>query len=527
MNKWALWLIVFLFSSAYSDDYLKQTSVDVAQYNLKIDLNQKENGILASCQIDFFAQDSLSSLSIDFSDMNVDSILLNAHKINYILTEEKIILNAPQYISKNKLNRLTVFYHGVPKDGLYLGTNKYGAWVAFADNWPNRAHYWFPCIDHPYDKARVSFKITCPETLNVIANGIMIDRMVSSEGKKTVWWYEARDIPTYCMVFGAAKFSVVEAGIPDKIPLYYYLFPQDVEKGKTDFARASEIVNLYTQLIAPFPYEKLALVQSATRFGGMENSSAIFFPEKGITGKNQLTATVAHEIAHQWFGDEVTEADWHHLWLSEGFATYFGTLFFQWHGDNEQFKQKMRQQKRRIFAYQKEHGPRPIVDESITNLFKLLNPNNYSKGSWVLHMLRGLLGDDKFFATCRTYYEKFKGKNALTGDFQKIAEQFYGKPLDWFFKQWVYGSGYPILKFRWHWNAEEKVAEISIEQLQTTHLFKFPCVIQFIYPDNTHRETVWIDQSHHEFNFKTSSQPLNIIIDPDEWLLMQLVTEDK
>ena len=154
------------------------------------------------------------------------------------------------------------------------------------------------------------------------------------------------------------------------------------------------MVNFFSTKVGPFPYEKLANVQSSTRFGGMENASAIFYSQEAIAKGKNIESTVSHEIAHQWFGDSVTEKEWHHLWLSEGFATYFGALFFEQSDGRDNFIERMEKSKKRIF--QSKVTDRPIVDYEVRDLFKLLNSNNYPKGAWVLHMLRGLLGDEIF-----------------------------------------------------------------------------------------------------------------------------------
>jgi len=231
------------------------------------------------------------------------------------------------------------------------------------------------------------------------------------------------------MVIGATEFSVINTGSWNGISLSYYLYPKDRENGIKDYGRALQMIEFYTNLIGPYPYEKLALVQSSTRFGGMENSSSIFFDEESFNGSGRLEDTVAHEIAHQWFGDSVTQADWHHLWLSEGFATYFGNLFFERADGQDKFVSRMLADKER-YLKANSSSPRPIYDSTVTDLLKLLNPNNYEKGGWVLHMLRHIMGDKQFFAGIRDYYRTYRDGNALTGDFQKVMEFHAGRPLD-------------------------------------------------------------------------------------------------
>ena len=208
------------------------------------------------------------------------------------------------------------------------------------------------------------------------------------------------------------------------------------------------------------------MIVGATRFGGMENSSAIVFTSSlltrpaGATGMSKTYGIpasnvnlIAHEIAHQWFGDSVTGATWADLWLSEGFATYFAGMFVQRYEGEEAFQQYLNNSAKNIFAYEKNNRT-PIYDRDTEDLFKLLNANNYQKGGWVLHMLRSQLGDEVFFRGIRNYYEAHKNSTATTEDLREALEKASGQPLSNFFERWVYGSGHPEYSLVWQWSRE-------------------------------------------------------------------------
>jgi aminopeptidase N len=320
------------------------------------------------------------------------------------------------------------------------------------------------------------------------------------------------------MVVGAADFAVVDAGSWNGIPVSFYLYPRDREAGIKDYGRAVKMLEFFANLIGPYPYEKLALVQSSTRFGGMENSSTIFFDEMQFNGSGKLEGTVSHEIAHQWFGDSVTEADWHHLWLSEGFATYFGHLFFERMDGRQKFRALMQEDKRTVQQFNRPNA-RPIVDPSITDLFQLLNGNNYQKGGWVLHMLRRLLGDEKFFAGIRDYYRTHRDGNAMTADLQREMEKQYGRPLDWFFRQWVMEPGYPVYDADWSWNQPGKQIKLTVRQKQSGTVFRMPIDIDIRLASGSRREVIEEREREQTFTFNAGSRPLGIAIDPDEWIL--------
>jgi aminopeptidase N len=255
----------------------------------------------------------------------------------------------------------------------------------------------------------------------------------------------------------------------------------------------------------------------------MENSSNVFLAENLFS-----EGTNAHEIAHQWFGDSVTEADWHHLWLSEGFATYFGHIFFERADGRDKFIRLMRADKEKYIKSYESYGASapPIYDPTITDLTKLLNANNYQKGGWTLHMLRRLMGDEKFFAGIHDYYRSYRDRNALTDDLRKVMEFHYGQPLDWFFKEWVFEPGYPVYDATWIWDEAAKELKLRIAQKQSPTVFRMPLDIEFKTGGATRREIIRVSEREQTFNFKLDARPQIVAIDPDEWVLKVLTINE-
>ena len=360
---------------------------------------------------------------------------------------------------------VTIYYQGTPEDGLFIQRNAHGERAAFADNWPNRAHHWFPSEDHPSDKAYASFEIEVPAGWKAIANGNLqaVDRLPS--GRSRWHWRTERRIPVYTMVVGAGPLTVTSVASPGGPDHTLWTFPQDSAFAVNGpFRRVDRMVREYTRLIGPYPYGKLAHVESSTRFGGMENSSAIFYTERGYAERSMGEAVVAHETAHQWFGDAVTEFDWHHLWLSESFASYFGPLFHELVGEDSLFQARMQQAKAGYLR--SDVVDRPVIDTSVTDLFALLNANNYPKGAWILHMLRQEVGDWAFFGGVREYYATFRDSTALTSDLLAIMERHANRPLRWFFEQWLLQPGYPEVEARWVYDPSTQAVEIELTQVQ-------------------------------------------------------------
>jgi aminopeptidase N len=190
-----------------------------------------------------------------------------------------------------------------------------------------------------------------------------------------------------------------------------------------------------------------------------------------VTGQGKAESLLAHEIAHQWFGNSVTEADWHHIWLSEGFATYLTSVYMGKTYGKEKLIESMKSARDRVLSSY-ERSPGPVIDTTITDLMKLLNANSYQKGAWILHMLRQELGDESFWKGMRLFYERFRNNNALTRDFEKVMEEVSSKNLEYFFHQWLYVAGQPDLKITKETLKKNGYIDVVIEQKQDP-LFTF------------------------------------------------------
>jgi len=418
---------------------------------------------------------------------------------------------------------LMIRYHGSPQDGLIIGPSARRRRVAFADNWPERARFWIPTLDHPSDKARVMFNITAPPSWRVVANG-----KTSTSGM----WTESHPIPTYTMVIGAGEFTVsthrpVING-QDTIPIQVWTYPEDSAfADSVPFRRATEIVEVMQRLIGPFPYEKLAHVQSSTKFGGMENSSAIFYAEKPYVERRMGEGVVRHETSHQWFGDAVTERDWPDIWLSEGFATYFdGVIGAALDGDSV-LANVMRANAENYFK--SAVTDRPIVDSGYAaDPIKLLNANSYPKGAWVLHMLRGTIGDSAFFRGLRAYYRTYRDSTATSEDFQRVMEKEARADLGWFFHQWLHQPGYPQLDVTWQYEAGARKVVLGITQHQKPEwgLFRLPeLTLEFRRANGANvRRTVTVSEGSRATSARVDLPfaPTEVRVDPDGRLLLRV-----
>jgi aminopeptidase N len=446
MNKYFLVLLIFASSICATDkaDYnLMYNKIDVLNYYITLRISDSSEEISAGTKINFKAVTNLSELKFNLREMNVLTCELDDQRIEFVHENGIITITPSVPIEKNTVHSLVVKYVGRPKSGLFISKNKYRNFSAFSDNWANYASYWFPSIDHPSDKSCVTFNVTTPTKYEVICNGDLISKS-DLETKESVYVYDMKvPIPTYCMVIGVCDFAITETVTSSGVPVYYYTYPQDSLNACNGFKRAADMVSFYEETIGPFPYSRLSLVESSTIFGGMENSSAIFFTEKSpsFTGEKDNEETVAHEIAHQWFGDAVTMNDWSEVWLSEGFATYFTALYFENRDGSERFNRIMNEYMK---SYRKStNWKTPVINNSYKKISDLLNVETYQKGAFFLHKLREEIGDRYFFLAVKEFYKRFVHSNATTKDFKNIVEEISNTELDDLFSEWLYKPGLP------------------------------------------------------------------------------------
>jgi aminopeptidase N len=303
------------------------------------------------------------------------------------------------------------------------------------------------------------------------------------------------------------------------------VYPQDREAGFFDFALARGPLAFFSSHVGPYPYEKLANVQSRTKYGGMENASSIFYSERAISGERRNANTVTHEIVHQWFGNSVTESDWTQVWLSEGFATYFTQVYNEFTYGRDRMVAGMLGSRERVTAYW--HTDRgadsPVVDTRVPADQALMHGTNvYQKGSWVLHMLRHRVGDEAFWAGIREYYRRYRDDNALTADLRRVFEEVSGQDLEQYFEQWVFKPGHPIFAGEWSYDAEGKEVVLELRQTQDSGVvFVTELEIGLLDQDGMRVLSTEISSAEQSLRLPAEQAPAELVLDPRVWLLME------
>ncbi len=516
-------LTLWLCPKSYGQDtYVRHASADVSAYVFHLALNDSTNQIQGKAQVtvDFLAPTPSFALDLIAKTgqygMEVTKVMEDSLPASYEYRNNKITVRPRAGNSSRRT--FTISYRGIPARGLVIDTTKFGQRSFFGDNWPNLARHWLPSVDHPYDKASITFEIEAPDHYDVVATGEKIEESYLNNHTKLTIYHEPAPVAMKVVTIGVTKFASRLLGEVHDIPVTAWVYPENRWEGFSDYGVATRALNYFIENVGPYSYAKLANMQAKTQWGGLENAGTIAYFENSVTGRNTVEGLIAHEIAHQWFGNSATENDWNHVWLSEGFATYFAILYLESVYGDAKRKEELLLDKEQIFAYYAKN-PSPIVDPSITDPLKVLSTNTYQKGGWVLHMLRHTLGDETFWKGIKAYYAQYQNGNAMTHDFQKVMEQVSGKDLSLFFKQWIFTKGHPVLA--WDWKYEKGKVTITIQQEQPHHIFTFPLEIGIFAKGKMQLHKVVINKAQSTFDLPVEERPEAVVLDPNLWLLFQ------
>lgn len=512
-----------------ADTYPRQPAIDAQHYLFNLTLRDDTDEIAGDATVDLrFVKEGISQVALDLASANsgkgmtVSEVTSPAGPLRYEHKADRLVitLSSPPALGERRLFRIQ--YHGIPANGLRMVKNKFGERCFFSENWPNRAHEWLPMIDHPYDKATSEFLITAPVKYQVVSNGLLIEQLDLGDGQRVTHWKQSVPIASWLNAIGVAQFSARSFATAANISLQTWVYHQERDNGVVVFDKPTiRAFEFYKDHIGPYDYEKLANVEAAGISGGTEHASAIFYGEKSI--KDQpATNLVAHEIAHQWFGNAVTEKDWDDVWLSEGFATYF-TLLCTEHADGrDTFVADLKSSREQVFNLEKQLPGVAVVHDNLSDMKKVLNRIIYQKGGWTLHMLRAQIGTDTFWEGIRDYYQRYRNANVSTDDFRKVMEEHSGSDLRWFFDQWLKRPGSPVVKGVWDYDSKTKKLHIEMSQTQLGPAYRLPMEVG-VSTEGAARpkiEKIEMKEKRQTFTISADQNPSGVALDPNTWVLM-------
>ena len=511
-----------------------QPGIDVQDYDFDLALTDTSDRIRGTATVRLrVTTDTLSAVRLDLigppdagdTGMRVSDVTEDGRDVSFAHRDDLLRIRPRSGLQAGQTRTFEVRYHGVPADGLIVGTNRHGDRTFFGDNWPNRARHWLPVVDHLADKATVAFRVTAPAEYEVVSNGALVQDSVAGDMRVTHWRTDV-PLPPKVMVIGVAEFAVDTVATVDGVPVQSWAYPEDRAAGFRDLGQAPPILRFFEDNLGPYPYEKLANVQSTTRYGGMENASAIFYSEEAVADGEDDTPLLAHEIAHQWYGNTVTEADWPHLWLSEGVATYLTGLYLEHANGPDRLASYMADARRSAIQFHEQNPETPLVDTTYSDPNELLTANPYQKGAWVLHMLRDEVGTDTFWEGLRAYYDRYRHRNASTADFRRVMEDVSGRPLEWFFDQWTRRPGHPVVEGTWHYDEAAGTCEVTLRQVQEAAPFRVPVTVA-LSGARGQTTTLSLNSRSHTVQMDCPTVPESIVLDPETQVLAELSMSER
>ena len=475
-------------------------------------------------------------------EVRLDGVELNVHSVTatekiqaWQVTAEQLIVTFAEPLTPGHEVAVTVAYSAEPDVGLYFRTPEMGYLPGdehlFTQGEEIDERHWFPCLDSP--NQRFTSEITCRVTngMTVISNGHLLSQTNDpATGLTAFHWSQDKPHANYLVSLVAGYFNKLEDRCGD-IPLGFYTPPSEFKEAPDSFRDTKDIMAFYQQDIGvPYPWDKYDQV-CVNDFveGGMENTSATTLTDRTLftdatENIRESWPLVAHELAHQWFGDLVTCKDWSQIWLNEGFATFYENLYDGRKNGRDSMLYSLYGNARSITAMTNDFNP--IVRRTYNEPHEMFNYLVYPKAGWLLHTLRCDLGEDLFRRCIKTYLERFQYKNVSTEDLRAVIEELSGRSYDQFFDQWFYHGHFPELQVNYSWDEPSHLAKISIRQTQpagpNVALFNFPLTVRFKSKSGNDDRLVHVSKTDEDFYFPLPAAPELVRLDPDYTLLAKI-----
>jgi len=513
--------------------YAPDRPAAVGHIALTLSFDFNDHVLFGSCRTTFSAVGKpLRTLEMDADHLVIKNVrTARGKKLAFETTGGRLRVELGETLQPDKSSTVIVDYEArQPTQGIYfISPDKaypkkpVQVWTQGQDQ---DAHYWFPCIDYPNAKATTEVIATVPESFFVLSNGTLVSTTSDKRAKtRTYHWKMETPHVTYLVSCVAGEFSEATEPLGD-LPVSYYVTPGREADGARAFGKTPKMVQFFSERIGvPYPYTKYAQIAvSDFIFGGMENTTATTQTDTTLHDARahldfSSDPLVAHELAHQWFGDLLTCKDWSHAWLNEGFATYFEGLFREFDLGADEFDYYRLQLAARYFDEDAKEYRRPIVTNVYAEPIDLFDRHLYEKGACVLHMIRRMLGDDLWWRAINRYVNDHKLDNVETIDFVRAIETISGRNMLQFFDQWVFHGGHPDLKVTYAYDEVTASATVKVEQTQDTSdgtpVYTIPLTFAFINGKTERRTTGLLDQKEQTFTFALGQRPEIFCFDPD------------
>ena len=508
-------------------NYPGDPSIDVIYY--KLDLNIDYNSNILEGGVTVFARSlnaGLNSFFLDLNDvMTVDSVINNSDKINFVHSNNELEINLNNSYNKGNEFSVVVYYHGSPPStgfGSFKFAKHNSQPIVWSLSEPYGASDWWPCKDTPADKADSSdVWITCDNFFTVVSNGSLESVVDNGNNTKTWKWHNHYPIAQYLISIAMTNYSDYKQYFHynnnDSMLVIHYIYPENYNPTTINQAsKTIDMLRIYSEKFGPYPWldEKYGHAQFGWS-GGMEHQTVA-----SVTSFDE--SLIAHELAHQWYGDKITCKDWENIWLNEGFATYAVAIYYEDEYGSMNYNNYLNNQ----YALAKLASGSIYVQDisSVSQIFD--SYRSYSKGGVVLNMLRGIVGDSLFFKIMKDYASdpSVAFGVATTEDFQRVAEKDYGSSLDYFFKEWIYGENYPTYDVNWGYTKNgNNIYDVTLNINQSINtnpvFFTMPVQIKLVTTAGDTTITVFNNQQKQKFEFSVNGEPDSLLFDPNGWIL--------
>jgi aminopeptidase N len=520
-------------------NFERSRDFDALHYNLKFVFNDTAKSYLGENTVTLSSlKDALLVCVLDAEDFTVTSVVdPQGRSLAHAAAGGKLEVSLARPAKFGEKVSFTVrFLHSNPKTGLKFieGTADFPSQID-TYNWPEDARHWFPCFDSPNDKASSEVTVTVRAGWKVLSNGKLVDVAEDKAAGTTTWhWLQAEPHPTYCIMLAAGPFEVIEDSL-GALPVNYWVYKNDVAAAPRSFRKTPRMIDFFSKTLGfAYPWAKYDQVCVAGSGGGMEATTATILGHSTIHDERadqdfSSESLVAHELAHMWWGDLVTERAWTDVWLSESFATYSEYLWTRHDRGEDEGALNLEDKKSSYLEEARTDYIRPIVFDRFNQPWEVMDGHSYLKGATVLHMLRFVMGDAAFFRTLSKFLERFAFASADTHDFMTTAKDVTGENLDWFFEQWLMKPGHPVFDVSWSWDEAAKKVRLKVRQVQDLDknipVYRTPVLIGLHDGERSATEKVWIDKKEEVYEFAASRKPVFVEFDQGHYLLKELVFE--
>lgn len=535
----ALFFIPFVFAQTDTTSFLnfETRNYDQKHINLDLQVDFNEEKIFGSCEFTF------SPLVNDFKELvlhsestTVNSVFLKDKNLTFRNDDKHLYISLDKPYKKGDELTVKIDFTSFPARGMYffkptkeIPEMPYQVWTQGQGEY-NR--HWYPAYDLPDDKLTSEIIITVPDSLIAISNGILISENLNSNSTKTFYWKMDQPYSNYLTTLIVGEYTVVKENVRGTI-LEYNLPEEWVSRMDYFYGRTPNMLNFFSDYITPYPYDRYAqtTVQDF-EWGGMENVTATTLNRRIHHDENAIPNyraddLIAHELAHQWFGDYLTCKTWDHIWLNEGFATYFTDLWLEDYLGVDEFRYERFLSNQSYFNEQIISEPLESIKVPEKNIPSELNDGKaYNRGAAVLNALRFELGDEIFKKGIQHYVNKFRDQVVVTEDFRIAMEEISGKDLKPFFDQWIYGAGFPEFDVSYDWDEFEKRVIVKVRQVQKQYpavgLFDVPIIIEIISGKEKITDTVRVDKTENVFKYNLNQKPDLVLFNKYGWILCKV-----